>query len=136
MNLLDNTNINQTTLIGQHDSSNFLQKSSNFDGKKKGKDLDFKDQDSVQGSYICRICLGEDEEDGQNPMIHPCKCDGTMKFIHLKCLKEWMNSKRLVYNGDRVKSYFWKALECELCKMPFENKLKDELFQIMEFDRP
>lgn len=69
-------------------------------------------------------------------MIHPCKCDGTMKFIHLKCLKEWMNSKRLVYNGDRVKSYFWKALECELCKMPFENKLKDELFQIMEFDRP
>lgn len=69
-------------------------------------------------------------------MISPCKCDGTMKSIHLKCLKEWLNSKKLVYNGERVKSYFWKALECELCKVPFETKLKDELFKIMEFDRP
>lgn len=77
---------------------------------------------------MCRICLGEEEDDNSNPMISPCKCDGTMRNIHMKCLKEWLNSKKLVYNGDRVKSYFWKALECELCKVPFEHKLKDELF--------
>lgn len=69
-------------------------------------------------------------------MICPCNCSGTMKYIHLSCLKEWLNSKRLVYNGERVKSYFWKALECELCKVPFENKLKDELLQLVEFDKP
>jgi len=44
-----------------------------------------------------------------------------MKYIHIECLREWLNGKKLVYNGERVKSFFWKALECELCKTPFEN---------------
>jgi E3 ubiquitin-protein ligase DOA10 len=51
-----------------------------------------------------------------------------MKYIHLLCLREWLNGKKLVYNGDRVKSYFWKALECELCKAPFETVMKNKLF--------
>jgi E3 ubiquitin-protein ligase DOA10 len=68
--------------------------------------------------------LGE-EELGTNELICPCKCDGTMKHIHIECLKVWLNGKKLVYNGDRVKSFFWKALECELCKTPFEHKMKD-----------
>ena len=33
-------------------------------------------------------------------------------------------------------SYFWKALECELCKEPFENKMRSSMFAIMQFDRP
>lgn len=41
----------------------------------------------------CRICLGEDNFK-DNPMISPCKCDGTMKYIHIECLREWLNSKR------------------------------------------
>jgi hypothetical protein len=59
-----------------------------------------------------------------------------MKDIHINCLREWLNSKKLVYQGDRVKSFFWKALECELCKLPFENKMKERLFQIMDFEQP
>lgn len=59
-----------------------------------------------------------------------------MQYIHVDCLREWLNGKKLVYNGERVKSFFWKALECELCKTPFENKMKGKLFQIMDFERP
>lgn len=84
---------------------------------------------------VCRICLGEDDP-SSNELICPCKCDGTMKHIHIACLKEWLNSKKLVYNGDRVRSFFWKALECELCKTPFEHKMKDSLFEIMDFEKP
>lgn len=49
-----------------------------------------------------------------------------------------MNSKRHVYNCEngKVTSYFWKALECELCKEPFENKMRSALYTIMEFDKP
>jgi E3 ubiquitin-protein ligase DOA10 len=76
----------------------------------------FNKQDPLDACQnLCRICLGEEEE-GHNELMSPCKCDGTMKYIHILCLKEWLNSKKLVYNGERVKSYFWKALECELCK--------------------
>lgn len=45
-----------------------------------------------KGESVCRICLSEDSEQ-DNPMISPCKCSGTMKFIHLECLKEWLNCK-------------------------------------------
>lgn len=79
--------------------------------------------------------MGEEEE-GANELICPCKCSGTMMHIHIMCLKEWLNNKKLVYHGEKVRSFFWKALECELCKTPFENKMKDTLFDIMDFDRP
>lgn len=85
---------------------------------------------------MCRICLGEEEEGEDNELIYPCKCAGTMRYIHVNCLREWMNGKKLVYNGEKVKSFFWKALECELCKTPFENEMRGRLFQIMDFERP
>lgn len=82
---------------------------------------------SENGQKVCRICLGE-ENDLDNELICPCKCAGTMKYIHIECLREWLNSKKLIYNGERVKSFFWKALECELCKTAFENHMKNKLF--------
>jgi hypothetical protein len=47
-----------------------------------------------------------------------------------------MDGKKLVYNGEKVKSFFWKALECELCKTPFESEMKGRLFNIMNFECP
>jgi hypothetical protein len=41
-----------------------------------------------RSSSCCRICLCEDNE-MTNPLINPCKCSGTMKYIHLQCLKQW-----------------------------------------------
>lgn len=48
----------------------------------------------LESGKVCRICL-EDSEEDENPLISPCKCDGSMKFIHLKCLREWLDSKRI-----------------------------------------
>lgn len=91
---------------------------------------------------VCRICLGNEGEgtpgdDGQpDRLICPCKCAGSMGMIHISCLREWVNSKRLVYKGKKVQSFFWKALECELCQEAFENRMKYRMFQIMKFDLP
>ena len=67
---------------------------------------------------VCRICLGE-ENGEQDPLISPCKCSGTMSHIHLECLREWLNSKKSRKDGEYVKTYCWKALECELCQQRF-----------------
>lgn len=32
----------------------------------------------------CKFCF--DEETAENPLISPCNCSGSIKFIHLKCL--------------------------------------------------
>jgi E3 ubiquitin-protein ligase DOA10 len=63
---------------------------------------------------ICRICL-EMEEEG-NALITPCHCSGTMKYIHLNCLRIWLDNKKIKRETHWVNSYAWKDLECELCK--------------------
>ena len=52
----------------------------------------------------CRICLG-DKSDGH--FISPCKCNGTMKYVHAHCLNTWRRSKP---------SAFYK---CDLCHYPY-----------------
>ena len=47
---------------------------------------------------LWRICLSEDSTK-DNPLISPWKWSGTMKFIHLDWLKEWLNSKRSEKKG-------------------------------------
>ncbi len=37
--------------------------------------------------HTCRICLSETE---QRDMISPCACSGTNKYVHRKCLNEWV----------------------------------------------
>lgn len=47
-----------------------------------------------------------------------------MKYIHLECLKEWLNSRKIIKESLYAKTYFWKTLECELCKTIFPNSVK------------
>lgn len=35
----------------------------------------------------CRICL---DDDNASNMIYPCLCAGTSKYVHDKCLKQWI----------------------------------------------
>uniref|UniRef100_A0AC34QYX3 RING-CH-type domain-containing protein n=1 Tax=Panagrolaimus sp. JU765 TaxID=591449 RepID=A0AC34QYX3_9BILA len=42
----------------------------------------------------CRICFDDEITDIQNGLeskwLCPCHCDGTMKWVHERCLKEWL----------------------------------------------
>ncbi|KAF2469360.1 uncharacterized protein BDR25DRAFT_304475 [Lindgomyces ingoldianus] len=51
----------------------------------------------------CRICRGEGTTD--EPLFYPCKCSGSIKFVHQECLMEWLSHSQKKY--------------CELCKTPF-----------------
>ncbi|KAM8938984.1 E3 ubiquitin-protein ligase MARCHF1 isoform 2-T2 [Pelodytes ibericus] len=59
---------------------------------------------------VCRICHCEGDE--ENPLITPCSCTGTLRFVHQSCLHQWIKS-----SDTRC---------CELCKYDFvmETKLK------------
>jgi E3 ubiquitin-protein ligase MARCH6 len=51
----------------------------------------------------CRICRGESTE--QEPLFFPCKCSGSIKYVHQECLMEWLSHSQKKY--------------CELCKTSF-----------------
>lgn len=61
----------------------------------------------------CRICLDHLASPG-DPLISPCRCSGSMKSVHVLCLKEWLRSR--IAPCANAASYCWKDISCELCK--------------------
>ena len=99
-------------------------------------ELETKDGEKV-AEVACKICLmdGFTEE---NPMITPCTCKGTMRYIHLECLQRWLNSKITTRERGNSRSYSWKALECSLCKTSFPSAviIKEKLYDLVSVPKP
>ncbi|RMZ66391.1 ring finger membrane [Pyrenophora seminiperda CCB06] len=51
----------------------------------------------------CRICRGEGTL--EEPLFFPCKCSGSIKYVHQECLMEWLSHTQKKH--------------CELCKTSF-----------------
>ncbi|KAN0128787.1 hypothetical protein V8E53_013374 [Lactarius tabidus] len=51
----------------------------------------------------CRICSAPGEQD--QPLFHPCKCSGTIRYIHQDCLTTWLSHS--------------KKKTCDVCKYPY-----------------
>lgn len=85
----------------------------------------------------CRICLS-DQQTPEDPLISPCKCAGTMKFIHLKCLREWLQSRLNIKQSGSIVSYYWKSLDCELCKenLPSKVLLGGVMVELVDIHKP
>lgn len=65
---------------------------------------------SEGGGETCRICRSEGTP--EEPLFYPCKCNGSIKFVHQECLMEWLSHSHKKH--------------CELCKTPFRfTKLYD-----------
>lgn len=70
-----------------------------------------KDKDkSSEDVNTCRICRGEGTTEEE--LFYPCKCSGSIKFVHQSCLMVWLSHSHKKH--------------CELCKTPFRfTKLYD-----------
>lgn len=71
-----------------------------------------------QEGPLCRFCL--DSRNGKrNPLIEPCECKGSLRFVHELCLSRWirLNPAR---NGQT----------CMLCMEPYHEEYNHTLEQI------
>mmetsp|Transcript_10915 Transcript_10915/g.11058 ORF Transcript_10915/g.11058 Transcript_10915/m.11058 type:complete len:95 (-) Transcript_10915:924-1208(-) len=75
-----------------------------------------------ENQSLCRICFSDHHSD-EDPLISPCKCAGSLKHVHLVCLRTWLSRKENVMMTDAVISYSWRAFHCELCKSEFNDKI-------------
>jgi E3 ubiquitin-protein ligase DOA10 len=69
----------------QNGSSNGTNASMSNNAESK-KDVIVEINLNTSDSLMCRICH-EGEEEGR--LFSPCKCSGTMKFVHENCLDKW-----------------------------------------------
>ncbi|EFI27420.1 RING finger membrane protein [Coprinopsis cinerea okayama7 len=60
------------------------------------------DGEEPERADTCRICSAPAEPD--QPLFHPCKCSGTIRYIHQDCLTTWLAHS--------------KKKSCDVCKHP------------------
>lgn len=68
----------------------------------------------IPETATCRICRGEATLD--DPLFHPCKCKGSIKYLHEHCLLEWIGARNLDISKPG------KSVECDICHYPFQFK--------------
>nr|XP_048726197.1 E3 ubiquitin-protein ligase MARCHF7 isoform X7 [Caretta caretta] len=75
---------------------------------------------------LCRICQMSSAS-STNLLIEPCKCTGSLQYVHQECMKKWLQSK--INSGSSLEA----VTTCELCKEKLNLNLED--FDIHELYR-
>ena len=103
-------------------------------------------------AVFCRVCFSP-ESDIKNPLISPCKCTGTMTFIHYLCLKNCLKNRISVeysnYTGENNSNnnnananncncifYYWNNYCCEVCLSEYPKYLKHKqiTYNLIDFN--
>ncbi|NXO02195.1 MARH7 ligase, partial [Rhinopomastus cyanomelas] len=83
------------------------------------------DSEDEEGD-LCRICQMSSSS-SDNLLIQPCKCTGSLQYVHQECMKKWLQSK--INSGSSLEA----VTTCELCKEKLHLNLED--FDIHELYR-
>ncbi|XP_048808628.1 E3 ubiquitin-protein ligase MARCHF7 isoform X6 [Lagopus muta] len=83
------------------------------------------DSEDEEGD-LCRICQMSSASTDNN-LIEPCKCTGSLQYVHQECMKKWLQSK--INSGSSLEA----VTTCELCKEKLQLNLED--FDIHELYR-
>ena len=96
---LNTKELNTLRTEANNGSRNYMMKKVNYLSKSKNKGIK---QISLTKNLInkiekknkvCRICYVEEDDPDNNPLVQPCLCSGSMKYIHLSCLKHWISTR-------------------------------------------
>lgn len=93
--------------------------------KKIQESLLLEDSEEEEGD-LCRICQ-TGITTPTNPFIEPCKCSGSLQYVHQDCMKKWLHAK--INSGSSLET----ITTCELCKEKLDLNLED--FDIQELYR-
>jgi len=58
---------------------------------------------------MCRICHNTSIQD-PSPLISPCACRGSMRYVHLACIQKWR------YTSGRMRDFY----TCSMCQANYE----------------
>ena len=88
-----------------------------------------KNDKKTENKKLCRICYIEETDPIKNPLIRPCKCSGSMKYIHYECLLHWIKTKFSLEKSEYFENNYFSLysnedVECELCKQVLPDIIK------------
>ena len=122
------TQINNKDNISE-DLNNILNYKNNYleeNNTKRGETID---------KICCRLCYQE-ESNIFDPLLSPCKCSGSMKYIHYSCLKKSIQQKIQVKKEENCDLYFFKSYCCEICLEAYPKYItyKTNIYNLVDID--
>ena len=133
----ENKNKKMTRLETTEDKQNINNNEEHKTMKKKTQKDIFSKLEKMK--RVCRICYIEEDLNDENPLVQPCICSGSLKFIHLKCLRKWVSTRSCVKidTSSDCSIFLIKPVECELCKTKFPDFIKYEnrLLPVIDFSQ-
>jgi len=66
----------------------------------------------------CRFCFEAEEDVNKGKLMKPCKCDGSLKYIHEKCLSTWIMQKEIKHST---------IVRCEICGYTYQLEAETRL---------
>ena len=84
---------------------------------------------SISHGPVCRICFeGTPADDPSNPLVSPCHCAGSLRFIHVNCLRRWLDGQLQVKQFDEGGgSYYIRTINCEICKSVYSKSIYESI---------
>jgi hypothetical protein len=87
----------------------------------------------------CRVCY--EPEDENHILINPCHCRGSIEFIHMECLRQWLDNRLTKVSLESGNIKVANRNCCELCKMRFPSYIlkkgvKMALISFIEQENP
>ena len=73
------------------------------------------DEPSLGPDEVCRVCYS-DVSTGQDPLLAPCLCSGSMRYIHLSCLRRSLEGSLHTRSTPQAVTIGWKELKCAVCR--------------------
>ena len=132
-------NKNKSKNVFYYNNGNNIKISNSINNKLKNIYLKLKNinEKNKMKSLKCRICFSEGYFEGKNPLISPCNCIGSLKYIHLDCLRKWLTSKinLKISSSNNIYYYSFKHLECEICKsiIPEQVEYRGKIISLLDF---
>jgi hypothetical protein len=58
-----------------------------------------------------------------------------MRHVHLECLQTWTHNHRKFSDGEYVRSYHWRKLQCELCRcnLTTEFEIDGHTYKLLDY---
>ena len=95
-------------------------------------------EDGASAHSECRFCFSPQGATLEETLISPCRCKGSTQFIHLRCLRAWLLANVLHSSSEKIDSFYFQRLECEICRAPYPLRIDVEgrKVDLLECARP
>ena len=128
---------NNNSYVFQNNNNNIIELLPRINSARELPKINLKEM-KIKPKNKCRICY-ENTSTIKNPLINPCKCKGSMKYIHYNCLLNCIKNKiEKVKNKFDIKKFIFyekSFLNCELCKsnFPYYIKYINNIYNIIPY---